>query len=97
MSIDKVSQAFNRIVHVQLHDHLEEIIVRNRRMVNPTNCATHDFCDANMLMYEAYDEVMGPFNPLLLSDCAIRNAAWAKSKEEEFSTLWYFAGGNYVQ
>ena len=38
---------------------LVEIVERNRREPDPNICHTHDFCDANMVMFEAFEAVLG--------------------------------------
>lgn len=50
--------AFSRIVQRDLKPHLPEIIARNK-VGHPGACATHDFCDANELMAEAFKEFTG--------------------------------------
>lgn len=48
-------------------------------------CHTHDFCDANMLMLEAWEEFFGG-EPDVSSeeDAAIINEAWAIAKAADF-------------
>lgn len=56
-------------------------------------CASHDFCDANMVMLEAFEKVMdheprflngtdeaGDYSPEGQADLDVMNAAWAYAK-----------------
>lgn len=64
-----------------------------RKAGRPNVCATHDFCDANMPMHEAFQEAMG-YDPLDAndetdggmnqSDTLLWGAAWELAKIEEF-------------
>jgi hypothetical protein len=53
-------------------------------------CATHDFCDANMLMLAAFEEVFkrnpldGPGGHMTQADTDLWNDAWTIAKETEF-------------
>ena len=62
---------------------------RNRRR-NNDSCASHDFCDANMAMLEAFETVYA--RPMVLEDTpdgwrdlALCNEAWDKAKRRFLS------------
>jgi hypothetical protein len=51
-------------------------------------CASHDYCDANMAMMEAFDQIMGRLLTVesddmaqAEADCAIWNDAWNLSRK----------------
>lgn len=72
---------------------LREINERNK--TNPPNiCATHDFCDANMVMHEAWVQVFGGHEDGGLAidcnnekQCATWNRAWALAKAAQFKGI----------
>lgn len=69
--------------------------VRRRNVDYGAACATHDFCDANMAMMEAFEAVMGR-EPVLgddddsmiaaqQADLDLMNAAWVIAKRDHFT------------
>lgn len=80
-------------------DQFAEMRRRNgERGADDNSCASHDFCDANMTMLEAFEEVMkrapgfldgtdekGNHSALGESDCALWNAAWDYAKAAHLS------------
>ena len=63
---------------------LQEVIRRNALPAYRGCCASHDFCDANMPMMDAFEGTIG--RPLLGvdgmagADCDLVNAAWDMAK-----------------
>jgi|SRR5215467_2903131 len=94
---DKVRMISNRFVTVLRHwltaDEWNEMASRNAAEPDGASvCHSHDFCDANMAMHEAFTEVMGR-EPFLLddgddpvrvaqhdADIEMFNAAWEQAK-----------------
>lgn len=83
-----------------LHDWLgpadfEAMRLANRRYRGSTTCASHDYCDANMAMLEAFQSTFGA-DPRIADqadgregpDIALWNAAWALA-----SATWLTAPG----
>jgi len=75
---------------------MSKVIVRNRAWAlegDKSACATHDFCDANMAMDEAFKRVLGR-GCLLIEDCVsddekqadtnLWNEAWGIAKAANF-------------
>ena len=64
---------------------LNEIRKRNKQPDYENCCATHDFCDPNQAMIDAWVTVFGK-EPDLRKDrvMTIMNKAWDLSKEKEF-------------
>lgn len=84
---------FSKVVRERLTDHLNEIRRRNRESAAAGErnvCATHDFCDANMLMHEALCRCYGvkdfPASNLSESETltGLWNEAWDIAKRNEF-------------
>lgn len=82
---EKVGKRFAEIVRRDLADDLEEIVRRNLTDQYENCCATHDFCDANMLMDEAFRDVVGQeLRTDSDVDLFICNWAWAKARGSDF-------------
>ena len=89
----ELAEVFSKVVREHLADHLEEIRHRNRASIATGDrnvCATHDFCDANMLMHEALCRCYGvkdfPASNISESETLTRlwNEAWDIAKRNEF-------------
>lgn len=69
-----------------IDDVMKEIVRRNTTPdYAEHSCATHDFCDANMPMFEAFEKVVG--RELNLEDDAemkLINKAWTIARKAEF-------------
>ena len=64
---------------------LSEIRRRNRAETNPSVCHTHDFCDANLLMDDAWRFTFGRDTNLDDEvDCAVWSNAWARAVAANF-------------
>ena len=78
-SAEKISQRFEGILRGWLTaDEWGEMVEANRREDNPIICHSHDFCDANMAMHEAFAAEGIPLGDDGLDEktAAIWNAAW---------------------
>jgi hypothetical protein len=62
------------------------VLERNRAEENPTICHTHDFCDANILMSNAWEETFPhePFSPQNTFHAELWSEAWQQAKAAEF-------------
>jgi hypothetical protein len=97
-AIQRLAAAFSQAVREDLAPHLAEIRRRNREdYAGDTCCATHDFCDANMLMLDAITaqlghepryldgtDAAGDFDDEQQGEIDLWNAAWALAKAREF-------------
>lgn len=89
-----LANAFIAVLNEWIPEHMEE--VRSRNAANNDNCcATHDFCDANMAMDEAFQKVMCRefvfWNDEIPetqkqneSDTDLINSAWDIAKAKEY-------------
>ena len=64
---------------------LKDTISKNKTIEYENCCATHDYCDANMIMDEAFTEIIGYEIDLQNdADLDLWNNAWALSKANYF-------------
>ena len=87
--VEAIARAFSRHLYEQLPGaQLREVVRRNRedpRYQGTGACASHDFCDANMVMDQAFREVVG--HSIDVNDergVRIWNAAWEVARAYEF-------------
>lgn len=76
-----IADAFATAIEQDCADDLETIRARNASPAYAGCCASHDFCDANMPMADAFEAVMGrPFvpadGPVADADLTLVNEAW---------------------
>ena len=86
LAAENVAFHFSRIVREELAEHLDEIRARNASPAYSGGvCATHDFCDANELMADAFKAATGrDARPELESDARLWSRAWGLAKAREF-------------
>lgn len=81
----RIARQFCHLVRDELSkDEVAQVIERNKQ--NPeSECATHDFCDANVLMAEAFERAMDRSMRLESQvDMALVNGAWGIAKARHF-------------
>ncbi len=85
-TVARIAVEFCKIVRRDLLRHLEEINRLNRKR-GRKYCHTHDFCDANKLMDEAFRHVVGrePDFDRHLHDMGLWNGAWNMAIRSGFS------------
>lgn len=79
----QVGAAFESLLWERLgEENYREAAERNRRETNPLICHTHDFCDANQVMMDAFEKVLGR-EPDIQSptDMQVFDAAWAIGRQ----------------
>lgn len=87
--IRKLGDRFSVEVRNSLTDaEFVEVVKRNfQRHPGEHWCATHDFCDANEVMGDAFKVVVGrESNPQDDDDLALWNAAWADADSGQFQS-----------
>ncbi len=85
----RLAQTFHGIVRRELPEHLERIDRLNSEPSYTGMCATHDFCDTNMLMAEAFERVVGRESDVSAHvDVALWNKAWNVAKLVGFNKEW---------
>lgn len=79
---------FRFIVKRDLAADLEKIDAENARRVatgDTATCATHDFCDANMLMLDAWEKFcLQPMRPHVQANADLWNQAWQIARSRPF-------------
>jgi len=95
---ETLAKAFCDVVTRSLSsDELLQVIEWNRAEKDPLVCHTHDYCDANMLMDEAFTEAFGcsPLDDgqrdpkddgMTLANVTLWNAAWNLAKGANFKS-----------
>jgi len=87
MQAKSIAAAFSRILRDTLtKDEMDEVIERNRSLINTSSCASHDFCDANELMAEAFTEIGIDFDIDNDEQRLLWNAAWDIALRSDFAT-----------
>ena len=98
MQVEKLAQEFSRLLRRDFSDHeMSEVIARNATAEYNGCCATHDFLDANMTMFEAFQNVVGrevimpgdveenqDLDNQESSDIALCNSSWALAIKNNF-------------
>lgn len=90
-----LSKKFSKVLKKWLGKSKMQEVVRLNKENNDSCCASHDYCDANMAMYEAFTKVVGrsfEFNFEELTeknaqnsaDTDLMNAAWDIAKANDF-------------
>lgn len=87
--IDKLAHVFADLLKEQLtREQIDAINRRNASLEYGTNvCASHDFCDANMVMDAAFSRLFGrQIRMHEDDDLAAWNIAWSIAKDNAFFT-----------
>lgn len=88
----EVGRRFAANVRRDLGEHLEEIVRRNFTDAYETCCATHDFCDSNELMAEAFKDTLGREARVDDDvDTFIWNIAWSEARGSDFKEESFMA------
>lgn len=84
-----IADKFSKNLIDSLDDHeIQSIIQLNNTEHYSTCCATHNYCDANMPMSDAFEEVVGrEINLQSEEDIMLWNMAWKRARDNDF---YYF-------
>ncbi len=84
----KLAKMFGQVLQGWLSLHQMRAIIDRNNSRDDMTCATHDFCDANVAMVEAYCKVTGKTeDDIDLQDhetSELLNDAWAIAKSADF-------------
>ena len=83
-----IALAFSRTLDNWLSElEMASVIAENghRRAADDDSCATHDYCDANQAMMEAFETATGRGPSGSEADISLINAAWAQAKRADFN------------
>ncbi len=88
--IEQLAREFSMKLRHYLSEHeMSQVISLNESEEDPTICHSHDFCDANEAMQDAFIKLFGRscnLNPEKIpnQDLVLWNEAWAMAKENKF-------------
>lgn len=86
MQAKAIAATFSRNLREMLtEDEMTEVIERNRELIDSTSCASHDFCDANEPMAEAFGAAGIDFDVSDDRHLALWGQAWEIAVRAEFS------------
>ena len=80
-------QFINIITNWLSTDELIELRIKNKELINSRICATHDYCDANMAMFEAFSKCNIEFDPQNNAHIDQWNEAWNLAKLNSFNLI----------
>lgn len=86
MTTKKLAIEFSRLLGIELGELIDDVIAENR--VYSKYCSSHDYCDANMIMAEAFENTYKRFPDIqpMSDDMALMSQAWEMAKQNEFYT-----------
>lgn len=81
-----IANEFSRLLQLHLTDiQMAEVIKKNRTIEYANCCATHDYLDANMIMAEAFKNIIHAEPDMQNNkDNALWNSAWDLAKNYDF-------------
>lgn len=88
-----LARAFSRKLHAWLPEHvMAEVVAKNAVRRRDSICYSHDYCDANEAMLQAFEEAFGRTMvmdsdadyPGAIRDAFIADEAWALAKAHGF-------------
>lgn len=88
LEVGRMADEFRSVLRSWLTEpQLVEVDARNAAEENKNICHTHDFCDANMAMLEAFETITArEFKHGDDHDSALFNEAWALASADKFAT-----------
>jgi len=87
-TVQTLANQFSHLIREWFTDEeLREAVERNKT-IGPLSCATHDFCDANEAMAEAWEIVFrSEINCEDERQCELWGQAWDLAKDAEFREI----------
>lgn len=84
--VQNLSIQFSLLLQEQLGERdIDATIARNKKQSDKNICHSHDFCDANEVMNEAFQKVFGrELDSDSDFDASVWNNAWKQAKENNF-------------
>lgn len=86
MNAEQLAREFARLLLEELGEEIMQEVVRLNRTPDYQGpvCASHNFCDANMVMAAAFEETFGREPALDGEDLRMWNEAWDIAHKAEF-------------
>ncbi len=83
---EELSLTFNKLIREYLTEaQMAQVIADNGTEAYDGACATHDHLDANMVMLDAYEQVIGEFDYEDEAHFNMWNDAWSMSRDQQFA------------
>jgi len=84
----QIAVEFSKLLRADFNEErMQEIISKNATPEYKDACASHDYCDANEVMAEAFEKITGKAVSIQnQADCKLWGKAWDISKETKFAT-----------
>lgn len=82
---DKLASAFNVVLFDWIGPKLGQVVIQNRQQSDPSICHTHDWCDSNQAMIDAFENTFKRLPDLQGPDGDLMDCAWSTSKENDFN------------
>lgn len=80
-SVQLIAERFDVLLRREVgQQNYRRIIRENLASDNPSVCASHDYCDANVVMHHAYTDLIGHNYPERQDE--LMNAAWDRWRKE---------------
>ena len=86
-TVETLALEFSQGLHAYLTpEQISEVVERNKNETDPHICHSHDFCDANMFLYDVFKKYgMDPAAEGGMKKCAdLWNSAWNLAKANNF-------------
>lgn len=88
VTLVQLAKAFIRqLTRVLTGDERRQAVFLNKQEQVKGVCHTHDFCDPNQCMIDAYEELGLDLDPMNDEHARFMNEAWAMASRAEFSLL----------
>ncbi|MDQ6960647.1 MAG: hypothetical protein Q9M27_06400 [Mariprofundaceae bacterium] len=88
--VEQISKAFSDLLTEEIGlMNMDSVIIENSEPdADPATCASHSYCDSNMVMLAAYESIMGTVADFQ-EDAVVDywNAAWSMAKKNDFYFL----------
>ncbi len=89
---EKLAREFARLLKIEVGEDDFNTIAKQTekyKTAGVDTCVSHDFCDSNMLMNDAFNNLYGEdINPINALDLQLVNEAWELAKEQNFWAFW---------
>lgn len=83
-NIKRLAKEFSRLLKEEIgEDRFSDLVAENEILKDEVACVSHEYCDANMVMLEAYESIH-KLESHVINDMEEMSAAWDLAKENDF-------------
>ena len=84
--VEELSERFSKLLREDLSEHVMKEVVTRNKTYGEGICASHDFCDANMVMADAFKQIVGhEIDADNEVDATLWSDAWSLAVKNEFN------------